>query len=68
MEFWCFSDNRVLHLLEAEVRTFSVFFRCKNCKDDFCWNFTRVYGPTLKKEREDFRGELGAVRGLWGGR
>ncbi|RVX07436.1 hypothetical protein CK203_022574 [Vitis vinifera] len=35
--------------------------------DDFCWNFTRVYGPTLKKEREDFRGELGAVRGLWGG-
>ena len=54
MEFWCFLDNRVLHLLEAEVRTFSVFFLCKNCKDDFCWNFTRVYGPTLKKEREDF--------------
>ena len=62
--FW---DNRVLQLLEAEVGTSSVSCRFESCEDDFCWNFTRVYGPTLKKEREDLWDELGAVRGLWGG-
>lgn len=29
------------------------------------WVFTRVYGPTLCKEREDFWAELGDIRGLW---
>ena len=62
--FW---DNRVLHLLEVGVGMFLVFRRFKNCEDDFCWIFTRVYGPALKKEREEFCGELGDVRGLWGG-
>ena len=57
----------MLQLLEVEVGAFSVSCRFKSCEDDFCWNFTRVYGPMLKKEREDFWGEIGAVRGLWGG-
>ena len=34
--FW---DKRVLHLLEAEVGTFSMSCRFKSCEDDFCWNF-----------------------------
>ena len=60
--FW---DKRVLQLLEAEVGNFSVSCKFKSCEDDFCWIFSRVYGPSLKKEREDFRAELRAVRGLW---
>ena len=44
---------------------FSVSCRFKNCDDGFCWSFIRVYGPTLKLEREDFWSELGDVRGLW---
>ena len=62
--FW---DNRVLQLLEAKMGTFSVSCRFKCREDDFCWNFIGVYGPTLKKEKEDFWDELGTVRGLWGG-
>ena len=62
--FW---DKRVLQLLEAEVGTFSVSCRFKSCEDDFCWNFSGVYGPTLKEEREVCLAELGVVRGLWGG-
>ncbi|WKA01533.1 hypothetical protein VitviT2T_019813 [Vitis vinifera] len=61
--FW---DKRVLQLLEAEMRTFSVSCRFKSCEDDFCWHFSWVYGPTLKKKMVDFLAELGAVRGLWG--
>ena len=49
-----FLDNRVLQLLDVEVGIFSVSCRFKNCDDDFCWNFTGVYGPTMKKEREGF--------------
>ena len=59
--FW---DNRVLLLLEEKVGTFSVSCQFKSCEDDFCWNFTSVYGSTLKKEREDLWDELGAVRRL----
>ena len=44
---------------------FSVSCRFKNCEGDFCWSFTEVYGPMLKKEREGFWVELGAIRGLW---
>ncbi|RVW24688.1 Transposon TX1 uncharacterized 149 kDa protein [Vitis vinifera] len=29
------------------------------------WFFTRVYGPTMKRYREPFWEELGAIRGLW---
>ena len=57
----------MLHLLEAEVGTFSMSCRFKSCEDDFCWNFFGVYGPTLKEERKVWWAELGAVRGLWGG-
>ena len=49
LAFW---DNRALHSLEVEVGMFSISYRFKNCEDDFCWNFTGVYGPTLKKERK----------------
>ncbi|KAL6322348.1 hypothetical protein AAG906_007901 [Vitis piasezkii] len=49
------------------VGIFLASCRFKNCEDDFCWIFTWVYGLTLKKEREEFWGELGAVRGLLGG-
>ena len=62
--FW---DNRVLQLLEAEVGTFSMSCWFKSYEDDFCWIFTKVYGPTLKKEREDFWDEINAIKGLWGG-
>ena len=51
LAFW---DNRVLHSLEVEVGMFSISCRFKNCEDDFCWNFTGVYSPTLKKERKLF--------------
>ena len=46
------------------METFLVSCWFKSCEDDFCWNFTRVYGSTLKKEREDLWDELGAVRRL----
>ena len=29
------------------------------------WFFTGVYGPTMKRYREPFWEELGAIRGLW---
>ena len=62
--FW---DNKVLQLLDVEVGIFLASCWFKNCEDDFCWIFTRVYGLTLKKEREEFWGELGAIIGLLGG-
>lgn len=31
------------------------------------WVFIGVYDPTLKRSREFFREELGAIRGLWNG-
>ena len=55
----------VLQLMELEERSFSMSCHFKNYEDDFCWSFTRVYGPTLKVEREGFWSELGAVRGFW---
>ena len=60
--FW---DSRVLDLLELECGGFSIFSRFKNVEDGFVWMFTRVYGPILSREKEDFWGELGAIRGLW---
>ncbi|KAL6331568.1 hypothetical protein AAG906_011508 [Vitis piasezkii] len=41
------------------------FVSFKNCEDGFLWIFTGVYGPTLKRYREPFWEELGAIRGLW---
>ncbi|RVX17218.1 LINE-1 retrotransposable element ORF2 protein [Vitis vinifera] len=34
-------------------------------RDGFRWTFSGVYGPTLRKYREVFWEELGAIRGLW---
>ncbi|RVW23505.1 Transposon TX1 uncharacterized 149 kDa protein [Vitis vinifera] len=60
--FW---DNRVLELMGMEVGLFSVSCRFKNCEDGFLWTFTGVYGPTMKRYRELFWEELGAIQGLW---
>ncbi|RVW56523.1 hypothetical protein CK203_072539 [Vitis vinifera] len=60
--FW---DKRVLELMGMEVGLFSVSCRFKNCVDGFLWTFTGVYGPTIKRHRELFWEELGAIRGLW---
>ena len=59
--FW---DNKVLQLVGMEVGKFSLFCRFKNCEDDFSWNFTRNYGPTLRRERDCFKGGLWAIKGL----
>ena len=55
----------MLQLVEMEVGKFSVSCHFKNCEDSFCWIFTRMYGPTVKLDREDFLSEMGAIRGLW---
>ncbi|RVW58889.1 hypothetical protein CK203_104237 [Vitis vinifera] len=47
------------------VGRFLVSCRFKNCEDGFLWTFTGVYGPTMKRYRELFWEELGAIRGLW---
>ncbi|RVW70775.1 Elongation factor 1-gamma [Vitis vinifera] len=60
--FW---DNRVLELMGLEVGLFSISCRFKNVEDGFRWTFSGVYGPTLKRYREEFWEELGAIRGLW---
>ena len=60
--FW---DNRVLELVGMEVSLFSILCCFKNCEDGFLWTFTGVYGPTMKRYRELFWEELGAIRGLW---
>ena len=59
--FW---DNRVLELVGMEVGLFSISCRFKNCEDGFSWIFLGVYGPTLKRYRELFWEELGAIRRL----
>ena len=60
--FW---DNRVLELVGMEVGLFSISCRFKNCEDGFVWIFSGIYGPTMKRFREFFWEELGAIRGLW---
>ncbi|RVW51067.1 LINE-1 retrotransposable element ORF2 protein [Vitis vinifera] len=37
----------------------------RGAADGFLWTFTGVYGPTIKRHRELFWEELGAIRGLW---
>ncbi|RVX03362.1 hypothetical protein CK203_019838 [Vitis vinifera] len=54
-----------LELVGLEVGIFSISCRFKNCEDGFMWFFTGVYGPTMKRYREPFWEELGAIRGLW---
>ncbi|RVW54301.1 Transposon TX1 uncharacterized 149 kDa protein [Vitis vinifera] len=62
--FW---DNRVLDLVDIQKGVFSISCIFKNSEDGFMWMFTGVYGPTLRRERESFWEELGAMKGLWNG-
>ena len=47
-------DNRMLELIDLEKGVFSISCHFKNCEDGFIWTFTRVYGPTLRKDMECF--------------
>ena len=62
--FW---DNRVLELVDLQKGLFSISCTFKSCEDGFIWTFTGVYGPTLRRKRESFWEELGAIKGLWNG-
>ena len=64
MVFW---DNRVLDLVDLQKGLFSISCTFKSCEDGFIWMFTGVYGPTLRRNRESFWEELGAIKGLWNG-
>ena len=55
----------MLELVGMEVGLFSISFRFKNCEDGFRWIFSGVYGLTMKRYRELFWEELGAIHGLW---
>ena len=55
----------MLELMGMEVGLFSISCRFKKVEDGFRWTFSGVYGPTLRRYREFFWGELGAIRGLW---
>ena len=59
--FW---DNRVLDLVDIQKGLFSISYIFKNCEDGFMWMFTGVYDPILRRERESFWEELGAIKGL----
>ena len=58
-------DKRVLEGLEAEVGSFSISCRFRNCEEGFVWVFSRLYGPINGKERRELWEELAAVKGLW---
>ncbi|RVW24957.1 Transposon TX1 uncharacterized 149 kDa protein [Vitis vinifera] len=59
-------DKNVLEGLEAEVGSFSISCRFKNCEEGFVWVFSGLYGPCNGKERREMWEELAAVKGLWG--
>ena len=54
----------MLDLIELEKREHSISCNFKNCEDDFTWTFTGVYGPIMRRDREYFWNELGAIYGL----
>ena len=58
-------DKRVLEGLEAEVGSFSISCRFKNCEEGFVWVFSGLYGRCNGKERRELWEELAAVKGLW---
>ncbi|RVX07132.1 hypothetical protein CK203_053516 [Vitis vinifera] len=60
-------DNRMLELVDMQKGLFSISCTFKSCEDGFIWTFTGVYGPTLRRKRESFWEELGAIKGLWNG-
>ena len=57
--FW---DNRVLQLIGLEVGNFSISCKFKNYEDEFCWIFTGVHGPTLRREGKTFGKSWGQLR------
>ena len=71
MDLVCFPETTIqdiltiLELVGMEVGLFSISCRFKNCEDGFLWTFMGVCGPTLKRYKEFFLEELGAIRGLW---
>ncbi|RVW43416.1 Transposon TX1 uncharacterized 149 kDa protein [Vitis vinifera] len=60
-------DNRLLELVDMQKGLFSISCTFKSCEDGFIWTFTGVYGPTVRRKRESFWEELGAIKGLWNG-
>ncbi|RVW74710.1 hypothetical protein CK203_047882 [Vitis vinifera] len=58
-------DKRVLEGLEAEMGSFSISCRFRNCEERFVWVFSGLYGPIKGKERRELWDELVAVKGLW---
>ena len=60
-------DNRVLDLVNLQKGLFSISCIFKSCEDGFIWTFIGVYDPTLRRNRESFWEELGAIKGLWNG-
>ena len=58
-------DKKVLEGLEAEVGSFSISCRFKNCEEGFVWVFSGLYGPCNGKERRELWEELAAIKGLW---
>ncbi|KAL6348556.1 hypothetical protein AAG906_016066 [Vitis piasezkii] len=60
-------DNRMLELVDMQKGLFSISCTFKSCEEGFTWTFTGVYGPTLRRKRESFWEELGAIKGLWNG-
>ncbi|RVW80641.1 hypothetical protein CK203_044342 [Vitis vinifera] len=58
-------DKRVLEGLEAEVGSFSISCRFRNCEEGFVWVFSGLYGPINGKERRELWEELATVKGLW---
>ena len=59
-------DKKVLEGLEAEVGSFSISCRLKNCEEGFVWVFSGLYGPCNGKERRELWEELAAVEGAVG--
>ena len=54
-------------MIDLEKGVFSISCHFKNCEDGFIWIFIGVYGPTMRRDRECFWDELGAIKGLWNG-
>ena len=54
----------MLDLIDIQKGLFSISCIFKSCEDGFMWMFTGVYGLILRRERESFWEELGAIKGL----
>lgn len=52
----------MLQLIGLEVGNFSISCKFKNYEDEFCWIFTGVHGPTLRREGKTFGKSWGQLR------